>query len=147
MAFIGDLSKMGKLQDRIADLANVPARASRKVAERLYGEVQEEFDRGVDPYGNDWEPLAASTVERGRSAPPLTDSRDMRNSLQITPMRGAGVGMTIDHPALPHQTGWSGTQGEGPARPILPQGSRLPDAWEEIIDEECSKEFRKRSAA
>jgi hypothetical protein len=58
-------------------------------------------------------------------------------------MRGAGVAITIDHPALPHQTGWSGPVGDGPARPILPQGSKLPEAWVDIIDEEIEREFRR----
>lgn len=145
MALIGDLSQIGALEERIADLAGIPARVAGKVAERLHYEMQEEFDRGVDPYGDPWEPLAASTVERGRTAPPLTDTRAMRDSLDVRPMRAAGVSITIAHPALPHQTGWHGPISDGPARPILPQGSRLPDAWQDIIDEELEREF-KRSA-
>jgi hypothetical protein len=105
--------------------------------------MQEEFDRGVDPYGNPWEELAESTVERGRHAPPLTDTGKMRDSLSVLPMAHAGVAITIDHPALPHQTGWSGPVGDGPARPILPQGSKLPEAWVDIIDEEIEREFRR----
>jgi phage gpG-like protein len=140
---IGDLSQIGAIEDRIADLAQVPARTARNVAERLHHEMQEEFDRGEDPYGNPWEPLAESTVDRGRSAPPLTDTGAMRFSLEVKPLRGAGVGITIDHPALPHQTGWAGPRSDGPARPILPQGSKLPGAWEDILDEEIEREFRR----
>lgn len=143
MAFIGDLSQIGALEERIADLAQVPARAAARVAERIHYEMQAEFDQGVDPYGDPWEALAESTVERGRTAPPLTDSRDMRNSLDVRPLQGAGVGITIAHPALPHQTGWEGPISDGPARPILPQGSKLPEAWEDIVDEEVEREFRR----
>jgi len=145
VSFIGDLSQIGAPEARIADLAEVPARAARNVAERLHYEMQAEFDQGTDPYGNPWKELAESTTERGRHAPPLTDTHAMRDSLTVLPMRAAGVAITIDHPALPHQTGWSGPVGDGPARPILPQGSKLPDAWQDIIDEEIEREF-KRSA-
>lgn len=133
---------MGQLADRIADLASVPSRAAARVSREIEGLIQEQFDVGADPYGTAWAPLADSTVARGRTAPPLTDSGAMRGSLRVAPMAHAGVGVTISHPAAPHQTGWHGRQGSGPARPILPAGV-MPARWAEAIEVAVTEEFRR----
>ncbi len=145
MTWNGDISQMGQLADRIADLASVPSRVARRVGERLEGAIAEEFDEGRDPYGDPWEALAESTIDRGRFPPPLTDKRDMRNSVRAFPLPHAGVALTISHPAAPHQTGWSGVQGSGPARPILPARSELPVEWQEIIEDEIRRDIRRRA--
>jgi hypothetical protein len=139
----GDISQMSHLADRIADLSTVPARASKAVAFELEGFLQQEFDEGRDPYGDAWEPLAEATVARGRHAPPLTDTGAMRHSASVRPMRGAGVAVTIEHPAEDHQTGWEGVQGWGPARAILPDREELPEAWETAIDDAVEAQVRR----
>lgn len=139
----GDLSRMGDLADRVADLATVPSRAARAVAFEVEGFMQAEFDDGRDPYGDAWDPLAEATLDRGRTPPPLDDTGAMRSSLRVRPMRGAGISVTIDHPAAPHQTGWVGPQGEGPARPILPARGELPEAWQGAIEDAVTREARR----
>ena len=141
-----DVSRMGELSERLADLASVPSRVSARVSEELGDLMQAEFDSGRDPYGTPWAHLAPATEDRGRSAPPLTDTGAMRDSLRVAPLPRAGVGITIDHPAAPHQTGWSGKQGSGPARPILPERAELPDAWVQVIAAACEDEFGKAGA-
>jgi hypothetical protein len=143
MGWNGDISRMGKLADRIRDLAEVPSRAAKKVSAQLAGLLQQEFDAGHDPYGTPWKPLAKTTVDRGRFPPPLTDTYAMRQSAQAKPLKGSGVGVTIAHPAAPHQTGWSGPQGKGPARPILPAKSKLPEDWNEVIEDAVDAEVRR----
>lgn len=140
MAWDGDLSRMGKLVANLGRLTRVPAGASGLVSERLREAIEEQFDQGVDPYGNAWEPLAESTIARGRFPPPLTDTHDMRDSVAVGPLPGAGVAITIDHPAQIHQTGWSGRSGAGPARPVLP-GAHFPPAWKEIIDDTIAEQI------
>lgn len=130
------------LADRVADLAEVPSRAAARIASELEDLIQGEFDGGEDPYGQGWESLAQATLDKGRTPPPLTDTRAMRNSLAVRPMQGAGVSITIAHPAAPHQTGWDGTQGSGPSRPILPMRD-MPPAWQTVIDEAIEAEFRR----
>jgi len=138
----GDLSQMGQLASRLRDLASVPSRAAGVVSDRIEALIQEEFDAGADPYGNAWAPLAESTLARGRSAPPLTDTGAMRDSVRVAPLARAGVGVTIDHPAGVHQTGWDGASGKGPARPILPRGV-MPARWSEAIKSAVSDTVRK----
>jgi hypothetical protein len=142
VSFDGDISRMGQLAQRLNDLARVPSRAVAKVSREIGRLIQEEFDVGADPYGTAWKPLAAATVDKGRTPPPLTDTRAMRNSVRVKPLSGAGVGVTVSHPAAPHQTGWHGKQGDGPARPILPSGV-MPAKWNEAIKVVIDEEFRK----
>jgi hypothetical protein len=145
MGWDGDISQMGHLADRLADLAEVPSRAAKRVSGELGSLLQEEFDQGHDPYGDPWSPLELATLAKRSQTtyPPLTDTAKMRRSLQVKPMRGAGVSITIAHPAAPHQTGWSGPQGSGPARPILPARGELPADWIDVIESGIVREARR----
>lgn len=144
MAWNGDISKMGKLADRVADLAEVPSRAAKKVSAKLAEFIDLEFTDGRDPYGDPWAPLSPVTIAMGRTPPPLTDTKAMRKGVRVRPMQGAGVAITVDASyAPPHQTGWSGPQNSGPARPILPDRDVMPPDWEEAIDTIIDREMRK----
>jgi Phage virion morphogenesis family len=132
----GDISQLGRIGAHVASLADVPRIAQPLASERIEQLIQLEFDAGTDPYGAAWEPLAKTTIARGRHEPPLTDTRELRESVLVYPSRD-GIRVTVgtkDHPAGPHQTGWSGPQGSGPARPILPEGD-MPDAWANAIED------------
>jgi hypothetical protein len=124
---------MGQLARRVADLARVPSRAAGRVSTALKGLLEEEFQGEADPYGNAWKPHAPATVERWGEHPVLTLSGAMRDGVDVRPMRGAGVAITLPHPGEDHQTGWNGPQGSGPARPVLPAGT-MPARWREAID-------------
>lgn len=137
----GDISAMGRLADNLAELAEVPSRASKKVSENIADLIEAEFASQSDPYGNPWEDHADATIERHGPHPILSLSGAMRSTVHVAPMAGAGVSVTIDHPSEDHQTGWSGPQGRGPARPILPSGD-LPDSWALAIDEAVDSEVR-----
>lgn len=142
MSWSGDIGQVRQLADRMGDLANVPARVAARVSQELAAEIQSEFDAGVDPYGDPWAPLAPATLAGGRSPPPLDASSRMRDGIRVAPRAGAGVGITVPHPGLPHQTGWTGPLSSGPARPILPD-REMPDAWEEILEAATLDEIRK----
>ncbi len=142
MSLTGNFAALERMQERLAELATVPSRTAVAVSSRLDELVQEEFDRGTDPYEEAWAPLSPVTLAKGRTPPPLTDSSAMRDSLRVFPLAGAGVGVTIDHPAGPHQTGWTGPQGSGPARPILPARGELPDGWIEAMEAEAVRAFK-----
>jgi hypothetical protein len=124
---------MGQLARNLRKLATVPARAARTVAKDIAALIDDQFQHQADPYGNAWKPHAPATVERWGEHPILDLSGEMRRSVAVRPMVGAGVSVTIDHPSEDHQTGWDGPQGKGPARPILPGGT-MPAQWRERID-------------
>lgn len=132
MTWDGDISRMGQLARNIGKLASVPSRAATRVAKEIDALIAEEFEHQTDPYGNAWAPHSPATVERHGEHPILDLSGDMRKSVDVRPMSGAGVSLTIDHPSEDHQTGWDGPQGSGPARPVLPGGT-MPARWREAI--------------
>ena len=138
---VGDLSQMGQLAARLRDLAEVPSRVARRVSAELGALIEDEFDAGADPYGRAWKELAPATLAKGRHDPPLTDTSQMRAGVRVAPLQRAGVAITIPHPGGPHQTGWSGPQGDGPARPILPTGV-MPALWREAIQVATEAEVR-----
>ena len=144
-AFLGDLAALGSLADHVRRLASVPARAAVKVQFALEDLVLGEFEAGHDPYGTPWAALSETTIDRGRFPPPLTDTSQMKDSFHATPRStsgsgGSGIELSIDHPARPHQTGWSGPRGRGPARPIFPTGE-FPAAWSDRIGEAVAAAF------
>jgi hypothetical protein len=143
MGWDGDISRMGQLAERVADLGAVPSRAAARIATEIEHLIDEEFEYGADPYGSAWTPLTDTTLaKRHGDGPPLTDFGNMRRSLHVAPLARAGVGITIDHPAAPHQTGWSGRQGSGPPRPILP-AREMPPLWGEAIEAAVEQAFRR----
>jgi hypothetical protein len=136
MTFTGDIDSLGRIASGLASLADVPRVAAPLASTRIEALIQLQFDAGVDPYGAPWQPLAPATVKRGRHAPPLTDTREMRDSLLVYPGPD-GIRITIgttDHPAGPHQDGWSGPQGSGPARKMLPEHG-MPESWDWAIED------------
>ena len=137
MSFDGDIAALGRIAASLESLRDIPRVAEGIAADRLEQLIQLEFDAGVDPYGVAWTPLSDATLAYGRHDPPLTDTREMRDSLLIYPSQSDGLRMTIgteDHPAGPHQDSWSGPQGDGPARPIFPTGD-MPDSWSNAIED------------
>ena len=139
MPFRGDMALVGAMAHRVADLAAVPDRALGRIGFNLRAELEHEFAEGVDPYDRPWEPLAPSTEARGRHAPPLTDTGLMRGTVETEQVE-RGVMLSIPHPALPHQDGWSGPQGRGPARPLVPTEGPS-DRWHDAVAEAVSVEM------
>jgi hypothetical protein len=143
VSLTGDFAQLDRMAAALGELARVPSRTARAVSDRLEGLIQEEFDAGHDPDEEPWAPLSPVTEARGRSMPPgLDDSGTMRGSVVVRPLAGAGVGITVDHPAGVHQTGWEGKSGTGPARPVLPARGELPERWVEVVEAEAEKAFR-----
>lgn len=136
----GDLTGLGNLIGNLRRLSEVPSQAAREVSDAIGAEIELQFDHGIDPYGEPWEPLAQSTLDRGRSPPPLTDTTEMRTGISVRPSSGAGVQITIDAPyAGFHQTGTRFM----PARKVLPEGS-LPDTWERAFADALDNAFERR---
>lgn len=129
-AIIGSLDGMRDLVDAIALESSI----------EIFETIDSLFTLGADPYGETWAPLAPATIAKGRTAPPLTDTGKMRESLRVNASQSAIVA-SIDDPAGYHQ---SGTQ-RMPARPVLPDDARgLPDAWRQAITDAGLRAFEQR---
>ncbi len=100
----GDIDGMGGLADRLADLASIPSRIARDVADDLNDLMEDGFAAGQDAYGRAWEPLAPRTLRR-HGPPPLTHTGEMRSETVARPTAGAGVTLTAPFPAGIHMTG------------------------------------------
>lgn len=130
--------KFSDLLGMLGKLADVPSQIAKDASVGIADAIDAEFSAGLAPDGTPWTGLAESTMARGRSAPPLTDTHDMRDSVDVKPMRGAGISVTIDDPAVHHQYG--APRAHVPPRPILPSG-KLPDTWQRAIADAADSAF------
>lgn len=111
-------------------MARVPSQISARVAEDIDKEIQRNFDLGRDAFRKRWKALAASTLARGRHPPPLTDTHAGRNSIDVSPLPGAGVRIIIGKVyMIYHQYG---DPPHLPRRAFVPV-EIVPSAWAEII--------------
>jgi hypothetical protein len=124
------------------DLSKVPSQAARAAAADIAGLIEQQYADGTDPYGDAWADLAESTIAKGRTPPPLTDSGVMRAGTDVAPSAGAGITITLgaDY-AIYHQGG----TGSMPARPILPDHD-LPEAWRDMIANAVAEAVARRLA-
>lgn len=139
----GQLEELGQLVDNLHALAGVPSQAAAQASEEIDAAIQVEFDAGIDPYGEPWEPLAESTKARGREDPPMTDTEALRDGLEVRPMRGAGISVTADVPYLGFHQGEGSPAAHVPPRHVLPE-DELPDTWERAIADALDDAIERR---
>lgn len=122
------------------ELASIPSKIARNVADRIAKNIQKRFDLGQDPYGKPWQPLAPATLRKGRHPPPLTDTGRGRASIKVRPTRGAGIGISVGTDYM-----WRHQKGSPrlPRRAFLPTNT-LPKEWSEIYRDELEKRIAKK---
>lgn len=129
-------SAIAQMQAMARDLRQMPFRVRNAVAIAVKNEMndllQEQFDGGFGPDGSAWAPLAQSTVKRGRTPPPLTDTHRMRDHVKAVRV-GTNVAIDSELPAAYHQRGHRQPT-PLPRRPIWPEdGEDMPERWESRI--------------
>lgn len=133
------ISLLNKLESSLDDLSP----AMRGVKENLEQLVRTTFRLSIDPYGNRWTPLKASTLLQRRrkgiqGSSPLFATSELFDSIKgQASANGASVFVgTENRPAGVHQEG-STSAGRGrnttiPARPFLPikdGEADVPESW------------------
>jgi phage gpG-like protein len=133
--------KARELSRVMRQIATVPSRIATAVARDITQEIQDNFDRGVDPFYRSWRPLADSTLARGRHPPPLTDTGAGRAGVAVVPRAGAGLRMVVSVGYMEiHQTGSLTIPNRPPRRSFLPV-SKMPDTWLEIYQHHMDQEI------
>lgn len=118
----GDTLDLGPLIVQLDGMSDAAQEVAQLAADNLQDVLEQQFDAGVDPYGQTWAPL------KDGSASNLTASGGMRSSARAT-AQGSLVTLTVDDPAGYHQHGTSRMT----ARQILPEDGELPPMYEEAV--------------
>jgi hypothetical protein len=140
MSIFGRYESASSLPELIASVdavANSFNDFADAVERNIADAIQEQFDAGVGPDGEAWEPLANGGPSH------LTDSGDMRGSVVVTHVGGGEVSVTVDDPADYHQRGTY----KMPARQILPEDDTMPASWEAAIEAAAEEVLGPMSAA
>jgi hypothetical protein len=125
-------AEMLKIASAIRALAHVPSRASRGAADSISTLIQRQFDTGTDPYGRRWKALKPSTIKKKGHAQIGVDSHRMRESIDVRPMSGAGVQITVE----PDYAAYFSRR-----RPLFPDRG-LPRTWQKAITGALNKEAK-----
>ena len=134
------LQDLESFADDMRRLSEVLPEAKPILARRVAGLIADQFDRGIDPYGRPWAALAAATLIKGRTPPPLTDTGALRSSVDVRPT-SKGFAVSIDPLAQIHQ---EGNKAQNlPARKILPE-TELPETWRQAAIEASNIAFERR---
>lgn len=134
----------GKLEKLLDRLAYVPRKTAAIAAPLLTRELQRQFRAGVDPYGRAWAPLRPSTLAKGRTPPPLTDSGDLAGGTKAMVRDGNRAGIHIVLGARYGyfaQSGFRAGRTNVKPRRILPQQG-MPAAWAAILKRAARQAFR-----
>jgi hypothetical protein len=135
------IAELGRLVQTIQRLSEVPRKMAVIAAPKLSALLQDQFDRGADPYGRAWAPLKPSTIAKGRRPPPLTDTRKLREKT-VVKVAQYGLRMIVGMPyGFFHQVGFKVSKTRVPPRRILPQYG-LPASWKRVLDESARQAAR-----
>lgn len=129
----GDFAELARLIERVGTLQAAALDGAQRSAAVLGAEVQQGFDDGVDPYGNPWVEVKPATLARRKqkkTPPPLTDTREMRDSMQAR-ASGLEVSIEVTKPSAP-----AAPQALQRRRPMLPVDA-LPARWGDLVSREC----------
>ena len=134
------MADFADLQRVIRALAKVPSAVASDASESIDGLIRDQFAAGVDPYGEAWADLADATKAKGRSPPPLTDTGEMLGGIEVRPLQGAGISVTVPDPGVHHQYGTANM----PQRAIYPNHG-MPDTWQRAIADAADAAFDRAS--
>ena len=130
MSLKGDFEALDRLVKNLGELSKKALPEISIKGAIVIGEViQEQYAQGRAPWGNQWAPLAESTVAKGRTPPPLDDTGNMKRKSKTVPTV-KGIRTRIPSPAPFHQSGTS----KMPARPLVPYGDMLPPSWAKPLE-------------
>lgn len=125
-----------RVLDRIGDLPRQLAVAAAPEITKLQ---KAQFTNGTDPYGRPWQPLAESTLKKGRTEPPLTDTKALRDGTDTVPVVGGRIALShrVAAPYGIYHDSPRPRSSNLPRRMILPSEG-LPKAWSDVLDTQAN---------
>ena len=127
------LAALAAFAEEIGRLGDVIEQTAKAAAPKLAARVAEGFKGGFAPSGTSWAPLSPSTLSRGRSAPPLTDTGALSSTMRSLP----GATQIVMSATAPYSSFHQFGTKNMPARPILPEGDALPQTWRQDLEDAC----------
>lgn len=125
---LADIRRMAQNLNRLP--LGIRNRVAVAVKDEMQALLDEQFDQGIGPDGEPWAPLRPSTLRRGRTPPPLSDTEAMRGSVQAVRV-GTNVAIEADFPAQAHQ---KGNPPRLARRAIWPDEDQLPERYRVPIE-------------
>ena len=133
---------MRGLARALRELSTVPSQISTELAAGFTARMAAGYAAGTDPHGDAWADLKPSTLAKGRTPPPLTDTGAMAAGTLARATGGAGIGLEAPPPADEHMAG----NPDMAARAVLPRNG-LPASWRGDIKDAVTKRATSRLAA
>lgn len=131
-AMVG-IAQIGRLKETIRRLSELPRAIAAEAKPGIDRLLRDEFTDGTDPYRRPWTPLRPSTLAKGRTPPPLTDTRALRRGTRVLhPPGRRGLQIVTGPHGYFHQVGFRVYRTRVEPRRILPQFG-LPVAWKQVL--------------
>lgn len=119
---------------KLTALAKLPQEVAETVEDELKKQVQADFNRGKDPYGEAW-----TKRKKAYPWPIMRKSKTTLNSYAFNAKGKTIVARNTSPWAKYHQKGTSTL----PIRMVLPEGGVLPKTWNRIISKQIRRTFKK----
>ncbi len=117
---------------RIKALEGMPAKVAQLAAEKIDRVLEQQYELGVDPYGEPW----ANLGEWANYRPSYLQETGAMRAFSTVEAHGSDILVTVPDPGGFHQAGTRYM----PARPVEPTQARgLPPAYEVAILQACSE--------
>lgn len=126
--------------DNLAELETVPSRVAKAFAGDVNKFLQDEFAYEHDPYERPFARNAPSTVRRKGFDQPMFETGETARETRAYPMAGAGIQLRSTEKAGYNQE----ARDNVPARPVLPNGPELPEAWQDALEKRIDEAMRRK---
>lgn len=134
------LAALAAFAEELGRLGEVIEQTAKEAAPKLAARVAAGFAGGFAPSGRAWAPLSPSTLSRGRSAPPLTDTGALSSTMRSLP----GATQIVMSATAPYSSFHQFGTKHMPARPILPEGDELPETWRQDLEDACTAALERK---
>src|SRR3954463_11000641 len=118
------------LRANLDKLSRVPSDIAKDGARGIQNQITMDTSSGLDCYGQPFAALKPSTLAKGRRPPPMVATGKSLDETHVSPLRGAGIGITLGG-AFKHHLRRTPNRA---ARQVAPVRAGLPASWKRRLD-------------